>query len=515
MRVKYIISLLLLACVLNGGILYSGQTQEMQDQNKTVIKRFAMAVGANNGGKDRVLLQYAVSDAEAILQVFEDLGGVEEDDIFLLEEPDVRAFYTELGKFQSRIEDAKDKYGRVEFIFYYSGHSDDNYILLGDEKISHEDLRDTINGIDAHVRIAILDSCASGAFTRIKGGKKRLPFMMDSAYDMRGFAVMTSCSANEASQESDLIQSSFFTHYLISGLRGAADMSQDGRITMNEAYQFAFNETLAQTTKTISGPQHPYTDIQMSGTGDVVMTDVRRASVILVLGEDIFGQLFIHDKDDRLVVELTKAPGRRVELGLEAGEYRVINIPEGGVFESTIMLDEGDEYELTPSEFAETDVEYTTPRGQREVQIEKHTVLQGKPTGRIFGGVNSKSTRVDGEYGLLMGGSLGLTINRVFTVGMAGYGRANIESGLPDYGGLFFAYNFSPLRKLHFRITALAGTGTNRYNNIFYIFEPGIEGVLNISQIVRLTFGLSFPLTDKANSGMKDPIFNVGFHFGK
>jgi hypothetical protein len=515
MKVKYMIAMMLVVCVLNGGALYSGQAQNYQDQDKAVIKRFALAVGANNGGKERVLLQYAISDAEAILKVFEDLGGVEEDDFLLLEEPDVRTFYTEMGKLQSRIEESKAKYGRVEFIFYYSGHSDDNYILLGDEKISHEDLRDTINGIDAHVRIAILDSCASGAFTRIKGGKKRLPFMMDSAYDMRGFAVMTSCSANEASQESDLIQSSFFTHYLISGMRGAADMSQDGRITMNEAYQFAFNETLAQTTKTISGPQHPYTDIQMSGTGDVVMTDVRRASVILVLGEDIFGQLFIHDRDDRLVVELTKPPGRKIELGLEEGEYRVINIPEGGVFESTIKLDEGDEYELTPSEFAETDVEYTTPRGQREVQIEKHTVLQGKSTYKVFGEVSSKSTRIDEDYALLMGGSLGVTINRVFSVGFAGYGKANFDPGLPGYGGLFFAYNFSPSRKLHFRATALAGSGTSRYDSVFYIFEPGLEGVLNISQVVRLTFGLSMPLTDKEDIGMERLSLNIGFQFGK
>ncbi len=515
MKIKYMVTLLLLACVLNGGFLFPGQDQDTQEQDKTVIKRFALAVGANNGGQDRVLLQYAVSDAEAILKVFKDLGGVEEEDILLLEEPDVRTFYTEIGKLQSRIEKSKAEYGRVEFIFYYSGHSDDEYILLGDEKISYENLRDTINGIDAHVRIAILDSCASGAFTRIKGGKKRLPFLMDSAYDMRGFAVMTSSSASEASQESDLIQSSFFTHYLISGMRGAADMSQDGRITMNEAYQFAFNETLAQTTKTVSGPQHPFTDIQMSGTGDVVMTDVRRASVILVLGAEIFGQLFIHDKNDKLVVELTKPSGRRIELGLEEGEYRVINIPEGGVFESTIKLAEGEEYELTPTEFAETDIAYTTPRGRREEQIEKHTLLQGKVSYKVFGSLGSKSTRVNGEYGLLLGGSLGLTINRVLSVGVAGYGRSNLDYGHPDYGGLFFAYNLNPARKLHFRVAALAGSGTSRLGNVFYIFEPGIEGVLNISRIVRLTFGLSMPFTDRGSTGLKDAMLNIGFQFGK
>jgi hypothetical protein len=253
----------------------------------------------------------------------------------------------------------------------------------------------------------------------------------------------------------------------------------------------------------------------MSGTGDVVMTDVRRASVILALGEEIFGQIFIHDKNDRLVVELTKPPGRNIELGLEEGEYRVINIPGGGVFESTITLDEGDEYELIPSEFAETDVAYTTPRGRRAEQVEKQAVLQGKSTYRIFGELSTKHTEIDGEYGLLTGGSLGVTINRVFTIGFAGYGKANFDPGLPGYGGLYFSYNFSPSRKLHFRTTAIAGSGTSHFGNIFYIFEPGFEGVLNISQVVRLTFGISIPLTDKKDTGMESLSLNVGFQFGK
>jgi hypothetical protein len=114
-----------------------------------------------------------------------------------------------------------------------------------------------------------------------------------------------------------------------------------------------------------------------------------------------------------------------------------------------------------------------------------------------------------------MGGSLGVTINRVFSVGFAGYGKANFDPGLPGYGGLFFAYNFSPTKKLHFRATALAGSGTSRYGSIFYIFEPGVEGVLNVSRVVRLTFGLSVPMTDKDDTGMNNVALNVGFQFGK
>jgi uncharacterized caspase-like protein len=65
---------------------------------------------------------------------------------------------------------------------------------------------------------------------------------------MRGYAFLTSSSPDEVAQESDHIGASFFTHYLVSGLRGAADVTGEGKVTLNEAYQFAFNETLGHNT---------------------------------------------------------------------------------------------------------------------------------------------------------------------------------------------------------------------------------------------------------------------------
>ena len=206
-------------------------------------------VGANYGGAERVKLKYAVSDAKALIEVLESMGGVSPDDSRLLIDPKRDTLFWELKRLKERISRAKEKHPRVEVIFYYSGHSDEINILLGDEKVTYKEFRDSINSMEADVRIAILDSCASGAFTRLKGGKKKKPFLVDSAYDMKGYAVMTSSSSDEASQESERLKGSFFTHYLNSGLRGAADMSRDGRITLTEAYHFAFNETLAQTEK--------------------------------------------------------------------------------------------------------------------------------------------------------------------------------------------------------------------------------------------------------------------------
>ena len=338
-----------------------------QSHKNVEIKRFAIVVGANNGGPDRIMLKYAVSDAVSLSKVLEDMGGVSEGDSILLEDPDRKTFFSQMKKLNQKINNARSEYRRVEVIFYYSGHSDEKNILIGKEKISYKKFRDTINRMEADIRIAILDSCASGAFTRLKGGKKRSPFLFDTAYDMKGFAFMTSSSSDEASQESDRLKGSFFTHYLISGMRGAADMTRDGRITLNEAYQYAFSETLSQTQKTMSGPQHPNYNIQMTGTGDVVMTDIRKSSSVLVIGKNISGRIFIHNQENVLVVEINKPYGRNIEIGLEQGKYRIINIREGKIYESTIPLPEGKSVELKIDQLKETDKIFTKARGEQTI----------------------------------------------------------------------------------------------------------------------------------------------------
>jgi hypothetical protein len=147
--------------------------------------------------------------------------------------------------------------------------------------------------------------------------------------------------------------------------------------------------------------------------------------------------------------------------------------------------------------------------------LEKQTVLRGKSRYALFAEFGSKSTSIYGEYGLLLGVHVGVTINQVFSLGLGGYGKVNFTPGLPGYGGFTFAYVFSPSKKLHFRATALAGSGTSRHGSVFYIFEPGVEAILNISRIVRLQFGLSLPLPDKPDTGFEGPSINVGFQFGK
>ena len=256
------------------------------------LRRFSIVVGAN-AADGRPKLRYAEADAERFAGVLMELGGVRKSDLTSLSQPTALAVNQAVRALRTRVDEARATSGRVETVFYYSGHADESGLLLGSERVSYKDLRDELNAAQADVRIAVLDACASGAMTRLKGGSPRLPFLVDASSNMKGHAFLTSSSADEAAQESDRIRGSFFTHYLVSGLRGAADASGEGKVTLNEAYQYAFNETLGRTLTTQSGPQHPSYDIDLTGTGDVVITDLRETSSSLVLDADISGRCYV------------------------------------------------------------------------------------------------------------------------------------------------------------------------------------------------------------------------------
>jgi uncharacterized caspase-like protein len=291
------------------------------------VQRHTLVIGANFGGADRPMLRYAVSDAERFGSVMVELGGVTPANQIVLRQPTLRGLFDALDALKARLAAARrapaPEAGRTEVVLYYSGHADEKGLLLGEDRVSYRSLRDRLDEMPADVRIAVLDACASGAFTRLKGGTARRPFTVDASSAMRGHAFLTSSAATEAAQESDRIGASYFTHYLVSGFRGAADLSRDGRVTLSEAYQFAFAETLGRTIGTTGGPQHPSWDINLSGTGDVVMTDLRQTTSTFVLDEELEGRVFIRNTARQLVAELHKPAGRTVDIGIEAGTYDI------------------------------------------------------------------------------------------------------------------------------------------------------------------------------------------------
>ena len=326
-------------------------------------QRYLLAIGANSGGPDRVALKYAVSDAQRFADILVRMGGVEPFNSSVLQEPGPDVLETAFSDLAAKVGSAPAG-DRTEVIVYYSGHADDTGLRIGTSHVPYNEFRARVESIPASVRITVLDACASGTITRRKGGERRRPFLIDESSDTKGYVFLTSSSENEAAQESDAIGASFFTHYLVSGLRGGADVSGDGRVSLTEAYQFAFKETLARTAQTMAGAQHPAYDMNLAGTGDVVMTDVRLTSAGLVLEKPFYGRFFVRDRDEHLVAELYKLRGQRIVLGLETGSYTIHLDREGELLVARIHLGLEDLLVLEPSHFETEERTPTVARGE-------------------------------------------------------------------------------------------------------------------------------------------------------
>jgi hypothetical protein len=303
------------------------------------LRRFALIIGSNNGGTIRERLRYAGHDASTIADVLQQLGGVNQVDLSLLSEPDAGDLDRAFDSLSDRVREERKRGRRIELVVYYSGHADESGILIGGAHYDYGRLRQRIRAVPADVHIAIVDSCASGSFTRIKGGTRMPPFLRDSSNQVQGFAFLSSSSADEDAQESDRIGASFFTYFFVAALRGAADRNHDGKITLTEAYQFAYEQTLGRTQNTTHGPQHPAYDMHLSGTGDVVITDLRSTESALVLPAALRGRVTVVDATGRVAVELTKEAGEPLSLALPNQTYTVHVDNGAGEFAATVTLD--------------------------------------------------------------------------------------------------------------------------------------------------------------------------------
>ncbi len=303
--------------------------------------RLAIVAGANEGGDDRATLQYADDDARQVAAVLLELGGGAPDDIDLLLSPTASELRAALARLREKVQTTNALGRRTEVVVYYSGHSDETGLLLGDDRFEFKDFKASLLAVPADVRIAIVDACSSGALVQTKGGVHQPGFLLDQANDVSGNAFVTSSSANEVAQESEQVEGSFFTHFLVSGLRGAADDDGDGQVTLSEAYRFAFDETLSRTERTLGGAQHASYAFHLSGSGDIVLTDIRDTSASLVLDEDMAGRLFVRDQRGRLAAELTKEKGKPIVLGLPPDRYRLTLDRDGLLYGAEVELHQG------------------------------------------------------------------------------------------------------------------------------------------------------------------------------
>lgn len=292
----------------------------MPSQAKTV--RLGIVVGDNQGGAEDPRLRYAEEDAQKISDLFQEVGGIEPENIVLLKSP--RPEHVDLAFRQMATKSRATRPGdEILFFFYYSGHGTGEALKFGTQLYPLADLKKHIEEVPAKLHIAVLDACQSGAITRVKGAKVVQPFLLEQNVKSNGSIIITSSSEDENSQESDQLKGSFFTHYWLSALRGAGDVSGDKRVSLLEAYEYAFNQTVVQTRGTRGGSQHPNAQFKLDVEGDVILTDLSDGSGGFMFGNDVQGDLLVANGRAEIMGEFNKESGKEAFMALPAGNYRI------------------------------------------------------------------------------------------------------------------------------------------------------------------------------------------------
>jgi hypothetical protein len=315
------------------------------------VRRYALIMGNNRGDASDAQLRYAESDAQRIYDALKDLGSFEPGDMVLLQGEQAERAQSTLIGLNDRIRQTIAGGSEALLFVYYSGHGGADALHMSATHLDFSRLEQLVRGSAATFRVLVVDSCRSGALTRVKGGHAAPPFdiQVDEHLSEQGLVLLTSSAANEDAQESDELRGSFFTHYFVSALLGAADDDGDGRVTLEEAYRYAYEATLRSSSATWAGMQHPTFRYELQGAGKLPLTELpvagqRRAMLMFPAGR---AYLVMERSDQGAVVGEVSEAARARHLSVRAGRYFIRGRAADALLEGEIDAPEGAAVEVS------------------------------------------------------------------------------------------------------------------------------------------------------------------------
>ena len=332
-----------------------------------LAQRFAITIGNNAGDDGEETLRWAEDDATRTHALLVELGDVAPADALLLRggsADDVRAALVTL---RERL--AREKVRDAVLFAYYSGHGDAHSLHLSGSRLPLRELDQLLQDTRVATLVTVIDACRDErlAGVRPKGARHDKPFDIQLWRDAgrTGRVTITSAGYNEVAQESDQLRSSFFTHHLLSGMRGAADRDGDRQFNLDELYHYAYHHTLASSHAHLASVQHPQLAVDLKGEGDLVITRLSHAQAVLGLPAAVGGDFLIVDDDNGdVVAQVWKPLGKPAQLALEPGRFRVQLRQDEKLYAAEVGLEWGGQHDLIAEAFERQEVRVAQLKGR-------------------------------------------------------------------------------------------------------------------------------------------------------
>ncbi|MBI5545191.1 MAG: caspase family protein [Deltaproteobacteria bacterium] len=341
---------------LAASLLFGAATARAQP-SETGDARFAVIVGANFGNAGDEPLLYAEQDAKRVREVLASLGQVSMERALLVNGGSPQAVLEALAKTRAQIAALTAAGKRAVLLFYFSGHGDEESLHLADGDLALAHLRDQLAQIPSTVTLAVLDACRT---PRGAKGISRGPSVTLAADAPRGTVEIRASATGEAAQESHELGGSLFTHFLVSGMRGGADVDRNGRVTLAELYSYVYGRTLLRSTQG-AALQHPTLDVNLSGAGDLVLSYPAHASAFLSVPGGADRYLVFARGSSSVVGELSGEGA--LNLAVPPGQYLVARRRGSSTSVAEVDLGWGGVRELTSDDFRPVSREQLAARG--------------------------------------------------------------------------------------------------------------------------------------------------------
>lgn len=253
------------------------------------MQRYALLIAVDEYAPPLGALEYCHNDMTSLKAHLEASGFAPDDIIFMHDQAELSRFRPTKanieGELRLRLQLANPD---DVVVVAFSGHGlhldGKSYLCPIDTKLDAESSMVAIDDVYAQLqqcaasqKLLIVDACRNEPIVRgFKSGKLADDLTVQLEAPPKGVLVLSSCEAGQFSAEDAELKHGVFMHFLMEGLKGAADLSDNGgngngRISLDELYFFAHERTKRHVALSHGIVQRPVMKGEIVGRFDLAM----------------------------------------------------------------------------------------------------------------------------------------------------------------------------------------------------------------------------------------------------